>query len=186
MCFVIGGNDDPLYTTSILRKSEIIHNSEGQVINLGHGHEMLSCGFSNPTPWKAPREMSKEDLAHYFEGLTSQMSSFEKTIFDIHVPPYDFGIDAAPKLDTSAYPPSLVMSAGQYMMVPVGSTSVKAALGKHATLAGLFGHIHESKRAVKINRTMCFNPGSEYSEGALCSHLLNIQGTKLQYQLLSG
>jgi Icc-related predicted phosphoesterase len=185
-CYVTGGNDDPLYVTSTLEKSELVQNPEGQVVDLGDSYEMLSCGFSNQTPWKAPREMSEEGLADYINGMASQIRNHEKSVFNIHVPPFDAGIDAAPKLDVSTYPPVPVMSAGQYVMVPVGSKSVRTAIEKYAPLVGLFGHIHESKGAVRIGRTMCFNPGSEYSEGVLCAYLLNFQGTKVQYQLLSG
>jgi hypothetical protein len=38
---------------------------------------------------------------------------------------------------------------------------------RHAPLLGLHGHIHESKGFVRIGRTLCLNPESEYSDGML-------------------
>jgi len=55
---------------------------------------MISCGWSNRTPWDSPREMDEDDLERHIEG-----------------------------------------------------------------------HIHESRGAIKIGKTLCINPGSEYADG---------------------
>ncbi|MDE1858644.1 MAG: metallophosphoesterase, partial [Thaumarchaeota archaeon] len=49
----------------------------------------------------------------------------------------------------------------------------------HAPLLGLHGHIHESKGFVKIGRTLCLNPGSEYSDGILRGALANLVDGKV-------
>ncbi len=47
------------------------------------------------------------------------------------------------------------------------STSVRKAIETYQPLLGLHGHLHESKGFLKVGRTLCLNPGSEYSEGIL-------------------
>jgi hypothetical protein len=63
-------------------------------------------------------------------------------------------------------------------MIPVGSKAVRKSLEKFQPLLGLHGHIHESKGAVYINRTLCVNPGSEYGEGILRGVIVELQDDK--------
>jgi Icc-related predicted phosphoesterase len=46
-------------------------------------------------------------------------------------------------------------------------------------LLGLHGHIHESKAAEKIGRTLCINPGSEYGEGILNGTIIRLEGERI-------
>ena len=72
-------------------------------------------------------------------------------------------------------------------MVPVGSVSVRAALEDYQPQIGLHGHIHESRGQAKIRRTVCINPGSEYSEGVLRGAIVDLKGSKVKnVQLVSG
>ena len=48
-----------------------------------------------------------------------------------------------------------------------GSAAVRKAIEKYQPMLGLHGHIHEAQGMVKIGRTTCINPGSEYGEGIL-------------------
>jgi Icc-related predicted phosphoesterase len=59
-------------------------------------------------------------------------------------------------------------------MVPVGSTAVRTVIERHQPLLGLHGHIHESQGKNVIGRTLCVNPGSEYTEGVLRGAVLRI------------
>ena len=44
-----------------------------------------------------------------------------------------------------------------------------------------------SKGLVRLGRTLCVNPGSEYTEGVLCGAILGLNGSKVdQYQLITG
>ena len=52
-CFVSGANDDFLEVDDALRKSEVIEDPNGRVIELGDGYEILGMGYGNPTPWPA-------------------------------------------------------------------------------------------------------------------------------------
>jgi hypothetical protein len=58
---------------------------------------------------------------------------------------------------------------------------------KYQPLIGLHGHIHESRGAQKINRTLIVNPGSEYSEGILKGALIVLEKGKVKdYVFTSG
>jgi Icc-related predicted phosphoesterase len=52
----------------------------------------------------------------------------------------------------------------------------------------LHGHIHESRGVAKLGKTICINPGSEYSEGVLHGALVSLDRKKgvRNYQLVSG
>ena len=64
-------------------------------------------------------------------------------------------------------------------MAHVGSTSVRKVIEKLQPLAGLHGHIHESRGVSKIGRTQCFNPGSEYVSGVLRGLVINLSEKKI-------
>ncbi len=60
--YITGGNDDLPEITPILQSSDYVVDPEEKVVNLDSKHQMLSTGWSNPTPWKTPRECSEEEL----------------------------------------------------------------------------------------------------------------------------
>jgi Icc-related predicted phosphoesterase len=47
-------------------------------------------------------------------------------------------------------------------------------------LLGLHGHVHESRGAKQIGRTLCLNAGSEYSEGVLRGALVTLGPNKIK------
>jgi len=65
-------------------------------------------------------------------------------------------------------------------MVPVGSKAVKKMIEKYQPLLGLHGHIHESSGSIRIGRTYCVNPGSEYAEGILRAFLIELKGNEIR------
>lgn len=186
-CYMTPGNDDHLEIDSALAGSSVVTNPEGTVVHLVDGsadREMISCGWSGPTPFDTPRECSEEELYGKIERMASQLRSPETAIFNLHNPPYDSKLDMAPVLDANLRVQS---EGGQTRMVPVGSTSVRKAIERYHPQLGLHGHIHESRGQVKINGTMCLNPGSEYSEGILRGALIELKGNKVKNaQLVSG
>lgn len=187
MCYITGGNDDTQSTVDLIRDTDHVRNPDNKVVWIDESHEMASLGWGNITPWKTPRECSEEELAQRIAALTSNVTDMKKGIFNFHVPPKDSGLDAAPQLDTSVYPPKPVLKGGRMMMIGAGSTAVREAIEKHEPLLGLHGHIHESKAAVKIGRTLCLNPGSEYGEAVLRGAIVGIgKGKVLQYQFVYG
>jgi Icc-related predicted phosphoesterase len=73
-------------------------------------------------------------------------------------------------------------------MQSVGSEAVRRVLERHQPMLGLHGHIHESRGAVRIGRTLSINPGSEYGDGVLRGALIDLDGRSgvKSYQLPSG
>jgi Icc-related predicted phosphoesterase len=60
------------------------------------------------------------------------------------------------------------------MRIPVGSTAVRKIVEKYQPKLGLFGHIHESGGDTFIGKTLCVNPGSEYTEGILRGYVVEL------------
>jgi Icc-related predicted phosphoesterase len=188
-CFVTGGNDDDPEVLEAIRGAgrESFFACEGQVVQIDENHTMASVGFSNPTPWKTPREIPDDQLAEMIEAMCAQVSDFSRCVFNFHVPPLDSTLDTCPKLDWSTDPPTPIVSGGQIVFAGAGSQAVRDALEKHQPMLGLHGHIHESQGVVKIGRTTCINPGSEYGEGVLRGCLVTLGDGAVQgYQLTSG
>jgi Icc-related predicted phosphoesterase len=187
-CYVTGGNDDPPEVESLLRssESESLIGCGGGVVKIDEYHEMISLGYSNPTPWKTPRECSEQELRDRIETLTSQVENMGNCIFNFHCPPKDSGLDVVPRLDTSVYPPKPIPTE----TMSAGSEAVREAIEKHQPLLGLHGHIHESKGSTEIGRTLCINPGSEYNEAILLGTLIGVtqeqRSRVLRYQSVSG
>jgi Icc-related predicted phosphoesterase len=81
----------------------------------------------------------------------------------------------------------VVAKGGEANMIPVGSTAVREFIERHQPLLSLHGHIHESRGAVRIGRTLAINPGSTYGEGVLDGATVDIvDGRVDSYQLVSG
>lgn len=185
--YITGGNDDSPYIEEFLKQQQFIVDPEDRVVNVGGLMDMVSLGYSNPTPWKTPRELSEEDLGVKLEGLIAKVPDPSKSIFNIHVPPYNSTIDAAPMIDGSVTPPRYVLKDGMPQSISAGSTAVRNAIEKFQPVLALHGHIHESRGAIKIGKTMCLNPGSEYGEGILRGVIVNLDAKGLKgFQLTSG
>ena len=171
------GNDDKFALDEVLKETPAVTFAEESVVKFDEIHEAACCGWSNPTPWNSPRECTEEQLLEKLESTISQLSSIPTSCFCFHVPPYNSTIDMAPKLDATLRP---VYEGGRPAFIPVGSTSVRKAIEKYQPLLGLHGHIHESPGLVKIGRTQCVNPGSEYSEGILKAYLIELEDGKVK------
>jgi Icc-related predicted phosphoesterase len=186
-CYMTPGNDDHLEIDDVLDGGGIVTNPEGKLVRITDGktsREMISCGWSGPTPFDTPRECSEEELAARIEAMATQLQSPETAIFNFHDPPYNSNIDFAPMLDGTL---QVQTDGGQVRMVPVGSKSVRAAIEKYQPQLGIHGHIQESRGQVKVNRTVCINPGSEYGEGVLRGAVIDLNGDKLKnVQLVAG
>src|SRR5208282_2018617 len=176
-CYISPGNDDDFAIDSSLVSEGSVINPEERVVELDGRNEMITLGFANHTPWNSPRETTEEDLQARITKMVSSVKDVSKCVFNLHLPPYDTVLDKAPKLDANFKP---IVSAGNLIMIPAGSTAVGDAIKKYQPVAGLHGHIHESRGLTKIGRTMCFNPGSEYTEGILRGLLLDLEGDKVK------
>jgi Icc-related predicted phosphoesterase len=183
-CYISPGNDDRFEIDEILKSSPAVLYPEDEVVRVDDHHEMITSGWTNVTPWNSPRETTEEELAEIFGRMVSKVERMENCIFNLHCPPYDTPLDVAPELDKTLKP---VMSTGGAMsMIHVGSKTVRHLIEEHKPLLGLHGHIHEARGFVKIGRTLCINPGSEYGEGILRGALLNIDEKGVKSHLLTG
>ena len=180
--FVCPGNDDEMEVDDVIRKSDMVELGEGQVVEVD-GYSMISTGWSNHTPWNTHREETEEKLGERIEAMASQVPDSSKAIFNLHCPPFKSGLDEAPAIDAD-----LKLLHGGRALRPVGSTAVREAIEKHQPLLSLHGHIHESKGAIKIGKTLSINPGSAYEEGMLMAAIVNLDAKKgiKSYQLVNG
>jgi Icc-related predicted phosphoesterase len=152
---------------------EDLENLEGRIMNAGM------------YPYRVSQ--SEYEIAIKLAPLTSQVQTPSSCIFNVHVPPFDSNLDIAPKLDTTTNPPKPIVEGGQQVLIPVGSNAVRSTIEKMQPLLMLCGHIHETKNASQIKRTMCINPGSEYPSGLLRGVIVNLLKDKvLSYQFTSG
>ena len=176
-CYVSPGNDDRFNIDEALKSSSVVLYPEDQVVWIDDNHEMITTAWTNPTPWNSPRETTEDELAQRIEQMTSTVQRMENCIFNLHCPPYDTPLDQAPELDATMKP---ITKGGGISMVHVGSTAVRQAIEKHKPLLGIHGHIHESRGFVKIGRTLCINPGSEYGEGILRGALITVDENRIR------
>jgi Icc-related predicted phosphoesterase len=182
--FVMLGNDDPVELRRILEEAPWVTHAEGRVLPLDDDHELVSWGYSNLTPFESHREQPEPALAASIAAMTSQLREPSRAVFNLHVPPFDSGLDEAPVLDATL---TVQQQAGQVRFGPVGSTAVREAIEAVQPLLGLHGHIHESAGIRRIGRTIAINPGSDYSTGALNGALVTLERDKVTtHQLVRG
>jgi uncharacterized protein len=181
-CYISPGNDDIAEIDNVLDSSAYVINPEGRVITIDDRHEMITLGIVNKTPWHSPREVDENTLQSMIDEMASKLANPTNAIFNIHVPPINTPIDQAPKVTEDLEP---VVTAGHMVMTSAGSSAVRAEIEKYQPLVGLHGHIHESKGMVRIGRTVCFNPGSEYGNGILRGVVGQLEDGKIKSYLLT-
>jgi Icc-related predicted phosphoesterase len=177
---VMGGNDDPWFVDDYLNDSPHLTNGDGRVVEI-RGHEIISLGVSNITPWRTHRELEEHDLLRRLTELATKLRDPSKAIFNVHVPPYGSALDDAPRLDETLRP---ITRMGQVEIGPVGSTAVRQVIDDMQPLIGVHGHIHESRAARKLGRSWVINPGSDYATGRLQGALFEIKKGAVRGQQL--
>jgi Icc-related predicted phosphoesterase len=180
---VCPANDDMFEIDPVLKSGHLVEFGGEDLLDIG-GFEMVSYGWTNPTPWDTFRELPEEELGRRIDKIVDRVTDPGRTIFNFHAPPYGSGLDEAPALDAD-----MNIKAGGRALRPVGSTSVKAAIERVQPMLSLHGHIHESKGAARIGSSLVLNPGSSYEEGVLQAALITIDEKKRKvksYQLVNG
>ncbi len=152
-----------------------------RVVDLTPWHQLVSMGWSSPTPWSTPRELPEEEFLDRLSGLMRGVRDPRKTIIMTHVPPYDSGLDTAPA--AVAGPAARRSSAGDLLRGPVGSKGVRAAIEQFKPVLGVHGHIHESGGERRIGETVCVNAGSESSMGVLRGYLVDLSSNGVERTL---
>jgi uncharacterized protein len=179
---VIAGNDDPWAIDSVLTSHEAIEYVDGTVTTLDDGTELIGLGGSNETPWHSPREYGEAEIEARLRGLAEKLVNPERSIWTVHVPPANTGLDTAAQVTEDL---RLVMVGGQSVPIAIGSPAVRSLIEEFQPLAGLHGHVHESPGLASLGRTSVVNPGSEYSEGILRGALVATRKGKPIIQLMS-
>lgn len=181
-CFVCPGNDDMFEMDEVLEASKSIIMSEGKILDLDGYYNMISTGWSNPTPWDTHRECSEEEIAEKIEAMASKVENFDRCVFNLHAPPFGSGLDEAPELDENLRPKYAGRS-----LIPVGSTAVRDAINKYQPPLALTGHIHEGRGIKRMKKTFVVNPGSSYEQSTLLGAIIEMdkKGVK-KYVLTSG
>lgn len=178
--YVIPGNDDPWSIDEVLASGKSVVACDERIELVG-GHEMVSLGYSNRTPWKTPRELDEEEIYARLSPLAEQLERPERAIFNIHVPPWESSLDTAFEVDDEL---RYVTKGGRPHEVPTGSHAVRQAIEETQPLLSLHGHIHESKGVTRIGRTVAINPGSDYGSGHLDGCLVHLAAERVVHQYL--
>lgn len=173
--YLIAGNDDYPDVAQFL-----VNSQTGRVVEYESAPRELKhltlagVGYSNPTPWNSPRELSEDEL---WRMLDAKLRGLEprRTVLVAHPPPFDTSIDRAPKL--KGFKP--VVSGGRIETEPVGSHAVRRVIELFEPAVSLHGHIHESGGVGYVvgasgRRVSAYNPGSEYTTGVLRGVLLDL------------
>lgn len=176
------GNDDHPGLDAVFAGSSSFAMAEQKVVIID-SLEIITTGWSNPTPWHTPRECPEEELEARLRQLIGQLSDPRRAIYNIHVPPHNTSLDICPKLDADL---RVVTVMGNPVLIHAGSTAVRKVIEETQPLVSLHGHIHESRNVVKLGRTLAINPGSEYGEGVLMGSIVTINGDKATQSFTAG
>jgi uncharacterized protein len=183
-CIITPGNDDPFEIDTVLENAPRIECPEGRLCDLGPV-VLASMGDVTPTPWNTDREYPEEELSRRIAVMLDAVQPDQRAIVNFHCPPYGSGLDVAPELDETLKP---VIRGGRPSFIPVGSKAVRDAISQYQPVVGLHGHIHESRAVQKIGRTVCLNPGSDYSADLLRGAVVDIaeDGSYLDFLFTAG
>jgi Icc-related predicted phosphoesterase len=181
--YVMPGNDDPWSCDAVLEHAAHVVACDDRVVQVGP-HEMISCAYANPTPWDSPRELDETALYERIKRLADQVQSPKRAIFNLHVPPYDSGLDTAREINPDL---TVVYKSGAPHEIPVGSTAVRQIIEEYQPVLALHGHIHESRGEAQIGRTLAINSGSEYNSGRIHGVTVALGGDRvLAHQFVIG
>ncbi len=181
--YVMPGNDDPWACDAVLESATHVQACDDRVVHVGP-YEMISCGYANPTPWNSPRELDEDALYTRYRALADQLEDPATAIFNLHVPPYDSGLDTANEMNPDL---TLRYVGGQPRPIPVGSHAVRQIIEEVQPLLALHGHIHESRGEVQIGGTLALNTGSEYNSGHIHGAVVTLDGaTVRKHQFVVG
>ncbi len=138
------GNMDTGEVDDFLTEKQI--NVHATTTDLGHGVGLLGLGYSSPTPFHTPSEVSDEQLAQWLIQAHREADGFKHLILMAHTPPLNTTTDQ--------------IHSGQ----SVGSTAVRRFIEKVQPDVCLTGHIHEARSEDSIGKTRIVNPGP-FGEG---------------------
>lgn len=116
-------------------------NIHRRVVELAPGVGLMGIGWSTPTPFRTPSEISEEGLSRWIEETHALARGYDRLVVVVHTPPYGTATDLLPS------------------GVHVGSPAVRAFLARVQPALCVTGHIHESRGEDVIGDTVVVNPG---------------------------
>jgi Icc-related predicted phosphoesterase len=175
-CLVMPGNDDPPFVKRAMNGASWLVQAEDRVVELGP-YQVASLGYSTPTPWESPREITEDEMRAKLEGLVAQLDPSTPAIFNVHQPAHDTGTDRAYELTPDM---RIRTAGGEPTFAPVGSIAVRESIELVQPVLALHGHIHEARAMTSVGRTKVCNPGSVYMEGALQGVIVALDRDKVR------
>jgi hypothetical protein len=169
------GNDDPHWVRRLLDQAGWLQQAEERIVEFGP-YQVLSLGYSTPTPWDSPREITEDQMRGKLSTLAGQLDPGRPVIFNLHNPPFGTATDRAFKLDDDL---RIKTAGGEPLQVPVGSHAIRESIEEVQPVVALCGHIHESRATSKLGRTIVVNPGSQYPDGVLQGSVLTLNRAKV-------
>ena len=173
--YAMPGNDDPWSCDEVIEDASHVVACDDRVVRIG-AHEMISCAYANPSPWDSPRELDENALYERIKRLAEQVENPNRAIFNLHVPPYDSGLDTARQINPDL---TVVYKGGEAHEIPVGSTAVRQILEEYQPVLALHGHIHECRGEAQIGQTLAINSGSEYNSGRIHGVIVSLGGDRV-------
>jgi Icc-related predicted phosphoesterase len=167
---IIPGNDDLESVDTVLEESPAFTMSQERAVDLFDDYQVVGIGYSNLTPWRAPRDRDEDFIARSIDTAVAGVRDFRRAIFMFHCPPEGTVLDECMAIDKDFRP-----IAGGTRTTHAGSTAVREAVARYQPALGLHGHIHESRGMARIGAAVCLNAGSEYSEGILRAAIVQLQ-----------
>jgi len=117
------------------------YNAHARAADLGFGVGLIGVGYSAPTPFGTPSEVSDAQLHSWLEQAIQQAGDYKHLILMTHNSPY------GTRTDRVGFGRS------------VGSKAVRQFIEKYQPDVCVTGHIHESKAVDRVGRTQIINPG---------------------------
>jgi hypothetical protein len=111
--------------------SDFVHLKERQIILTYFARKLFDVRRRNLIPpfiffveeaHQFAPEGEETELAKRVDKIAGGVKDMNDCIFNLHVPPKDSGLDTAPMVDASTYPPKPVTEFGQIKFVGAGST----------------------------------------------------------------
>ena len=167
----VPGNDDGPEVTRVIETHKWVTNVDG-CVKKRNGYTFFGMGYSNPTPWSTPRELSEARIDRLLANLSPQLDTPARSIGVIHVPPINTGLDLVPEL--RRLPDGSLKATGNDP-VHCGSIAVRRFIEKVSPLLVASGHCHSSEGADQIGRTVCINPGSAFDRARLKARFITLK-----------
>jgi Icc-related predicted phosphoesterase len=137
-------------------------NTHARVTDLGFNVGLIGVGYSMPTPFGTPSEVSDTQIQTWLDRAMEQAGNFEHLILMAHNAPFGTRIDR--------------VGFGQ----SVGSRAVREFIERHQPDVCIGGHIHESKGVDSIGKTQIVNTGLFIAGGYV---LIRLVDGKLEAEL---